>query len=203
MEGSLFHLAPSFGLGLLPPQTPDKLDRAESGSTRPLPVSSHRPRSLSLLPRLVSHQLSARTMLSDSLLLLNTRDPVFPREVPGRDHPGLHHPRVLASRSDVHQDRKIWRQKLLRARSGVLGLQQHRDVTAAGAQFRRTIHDDAVWHSGSTTHNQSFLSNMCFAYTLDTRMQQAPQRDQTSLELHQPPGAGAWLVEGTILLIFD
>ena len=69
-------------------------------------------------------------------------------------------------------------------------------MTAEGAQFRRTIHDDAVWHSGSTTR-RAFLSNMSFAYTLDTRMQQAPQRDGISLELHQLPGAGAWLVEGT------
>ena len=67
------------------------------------------------------------------------------------------------------------------------------DVAAAGAQFRRTIHDDATWHPGSTTRTQSYLSNLRDARTLETLMQQAPQVDRISLEFHQVPWAGAWL----------
>ena len=56
--------------------------------------------------------------------------------------------------------------------------------------------EDAAWHPGNTTHNQSYVSNLCDARTLDTQMQQAIRGDRISLELQKVPGAGAWFVVG-------
>ena len=59
-------------------------------------------------------------------------------------------------------------------------------VDVAGTEFRRTIHDDAAWRPSGTTSTQ-----------------QATQRNRMSLEPHQVPVAGAWLVGGPNSVLID
>ena len=63
--------------------------------------------------------------------------------------------------------------------SGVPGLQRQNGspLLQPLGQFQLTVNDVAAWHTGGTTHSQSFLSNLCDAFTLDTLMEQATLDD--------------------------
>ena len=76
-------------------------------------------------------------------------------------------------------------------------------MTAAETQFRLSVQEDAAWRWDGAPRTHSYLSNLCDAHTLDSLMERATQGDRIFLELHQVPGAGAWLVGGANSPLFD
>ena len=93
--------------GLLPPQTPGKLERVERlmTQTRPAPVSSHRPRPHSLLFRLEPGQLPCSHDASGQPPLSQSAD--LPQKLSRRNHPSRHHSEGSAPSTSLHQKSRL------------------------------------------------------------------------------------------------
>ena len=126
-----------------------------------------------------------------------THDPTLPSPVPGHCHTAL----VLgsaATRAPCLRTFSLRRWTLPTTAASCnnfcdsCGATPDPDVAAARAQFRLTIHDDAAWHQGNTTRNQSY-SPTCVTHTLDTLRQQATEDTALSSNFNrfqeQAPGS--------------